>query len=136
LGHLLARTDLCFWKKILWAVAVIILPMGAFAYMALQSRAITDRKAARLSQSDCDAESGASSISDEIAEVDRLVPMIRHAIEIKGILEADDPVRTVPEPDRIGVCNETISNKDVYAGEPDRNCSGRGDSQRFPAVAA
>ena len=137
LGDLFTRTDLCVWKKAVWAVAVLTLPMGAFAYMAVQRRAITDRKAARLSHSDCDPRiADTLSISDEIAEADRLVPMIQHAIEMTGILEAEDPASIIEEPDQ-GMCEPTSSSGHTYAGASNRNRLGDGDNnQKLPAVAA
>ena len=137
LGDLFARNDLCVWKKAVWAVAVLTLPMGAFAYMAVQSRAITDRKAARLLQSDRDSQSvSSSSISDEIAEAERLVPLIQHAIEIRGILEAEDPTTTMAELEQIGLSEQAESSGHVCAGEPNRDRPGHSDHPRFPAVAA
>ena len=134
LGDLFTRTDLRVWKKVVWAVAVLTVPMGAFAYMAVQRRAITDRKAARLAQSDRDPRSNTLSISDEIAEADRLVPMIQHAIEIRGILEAEDPASMIQEPEQ-GI-GEPTSSSGPTGGGSDRNRLGDGDNQRFPAVAA
>lgn len=136
LGDLFARTDLSVWKKAAWAVAVLAVPMGSLAYMAVQSRAITDRKAARLSTSDHDPQSaGSSSLSDEIGEVDRLVPMLQHAIEITGILEADHLSRVTAEPNQVGICEKACS-EPVYAPEPNQICPDSGDSQRVPAVLA
>ena len=132
LGDLFARTDLCAWKKAVWAVAVLTVPMGAFAYMALQSRAITDRNTARLSLSDPQS-ADSSDISEEIDEVDRLVPMIQHAIEIRGILEAEDPMTA--EPEQVGLCDRALSSEHAIAREASRSDSGGGAHQRFPAVA-
>lgn len=137
LGDLFARTDLCIWKKVLWAVAVVTVPMGAFLYMALQRRAITDRNAARVLQPDRDPQHGRiSSGSDELAEVDRLAPIIQGAIEIRGILEAEDPVKMMAEPDQVGIRDEKVSTEPVCDRELDRGRPGHGDHQRFPAVAA
>ena len=133
LGDLFARTDLCTWKKVVWAVAVLTVPMGTFAYMALQSRAITDRKAARLSPSDPQPASS-SNMPDEIGE-DCLVPMIQHAIEITGILEAGDPRRAIAEPEQIGLSDRALSSEHAFAREPSRSDSGDGDHHRLPAVA-
>jgi len=136
LGDLFARTDLSVWKKAAWAVAVLIVPMGALAYMAVQSRAITDRKTARLPHSDRDSQSvGGFSMFDEIAEAERLVPMIQHAIEIEGILEAQGPATIVAEPDQIGV-REQVSNGHANDGEPDRVRPGHSNHQNVPVVAA
>jgi hypothetical protein len=134
LGDVFARTDLCGWKKAVWAVAVLTLPMGAFAYMALQSRAITDRNTARLSPSDPQA-AHSDNISDEIGEVDCLVPMIQHAIEITGILEAEGLGRAIAQPEQIGLCDRALSSEHALAREPIRSDPGDGDHQRFPAVA-
>lgn len=137
LGDLFARTDLCVWKKAVWAVVVLTIPMGTLAYMALQSRAIADRKAARLLQSEPNPQpAGPFSISDEIADMDRLVPMIQHAIEIRGFLDMEDPTKIMPNMDRAGIGDETVSSEHVYAQEPNRSDPRSGDSQRFPAVAA
>lgn len=137
LGDLFARTDLCIWKKALWAVAVLAVPMGAFLYMALQGRAITDRNAARALQSDRDPQPARiSNGSDELAEVDRLAPIIQRTIEIRGILEAEDPARMMSEPDHVEIRDERISTEPVCARELDRGRPGPGDHQRFPAVAA
>jgi hypothetical protein len=133
LGDLFARTDLSAWKKALWAVAVLTVPMGAFAYMALQSRAITDRNTARLSPSDPQG-ARSSNISDEIGEVDCFVPMIQHAIEITGILEAEDPRRAIAEPEQIGLSDRALSSEHALARKPSRGDLD-GDHQRFPAVA-
>jgi len=141
LGDLFARTDLRVWKKVVWAVAVLTVPMGAFVYMAVQSRAITDRKGLRLLPSDRDSQPvGSSSISDEIAEAERLVPMIQHAIEIieiRGVLEAEDPKTGMAEPGQIGGSEQAASSsRHVGTGEPNRNRHGHGDHPGFPAVAA
>ena len=137
LGDLFARTDLCVWKKVVWTVAVLTVPMGALAYMALQRRAITDRNAARTSRSDSDRQSAkTSSSSDEFPEGDRFVPMIQHAIEIRGILEAEDPARMTAEPDQVVIGDETASGEHVGPRESNRSRSGHGDHPRFPAVAA
>lgn len=137
LGDLFARTDLRVWKKVVWAVAVLTVPMGAFVYMAVQSRAITDRKGVRLLQSDRDSQPvGSSSISDEIAEAERLVPMIQHAIEIRGVLEAEDPKTGMAEPSQISISEQTAGSRPVATGEPNRNRHGHGDHPGFPAVAA
>lgn len=136
LGDLFARTDLCVWKKVVWTVAVLTVPMGALAYMALQRRAITDRNAARPSRSDSGCQSAETSSSDELPEEDRLVPMIQHAIEIRGILEAEDPARMTAEPDQVSIGDETASGEHVGPRESNRSRSGHGDHPRFPAVAA
>jgi len=137
LGDLFTRTDLSVWKKAVWAVVVLIVPMGALAYMAVQSHAITDRKGARLSLSDGDPETANGlSISDEIAEADRLVPMIQHAIEIGGILEAEHPLSLMAEPDQIGMCERGAGSEHTCGAESNRNSPGEGDNQQFPAVAA
>jgi len=133
LGDLFARTDLCTWKKVAWAVAILTIPMGTFAYMALQSRAITDRKAARLSLSDPKPASS-SNLPDEIGE-DCLVPMIQHAIEITGILEAEAPRRATTDPEQIGLCDGMLSGEHALARESIRSGHDDGDHQRFPAVA-
>ena len=136
LGDLFARTDLSVWKKVAWAVAVLTVPMGALAYMAVQSRAITDRKTARLPHSDRDSQSvGGFSMFDEIAEAERLVPMIQHAIEITGILEAEAPGRAIADPEQIGLCDGMLSGEHALALEPIRSDHGDGDHKRFPAVA-
>ena len=138
LADLFARTDLSAWKKIMWAVAVLAVPMGALAYMALKGRAITDRNAARLLQSDGDPHSGTpSSRSDELADVDHLVPMIQRAIEISAFLDMEDPAREmVQELDRTGMGNEAANGEHVYAQELNRNSPHPGDTKRFPAMAA
>lgn len=136
LGDLFARTDLCFWKKAVWALAVLTLPMGAFAYMALQGRAITDRRAAGFPQSGRDCQANNSNISDEVGEAERLVPMIQHAIELRGILEAGDRASTMTEPDKIELCEQTASSGHACTGESNQNCPGHTGNQRIPAVAA
>ena len=137
LGDLFARTDLCFWKKAVWAAAVLTIPMGALAYMAVQSRAITDRKAARLLQSDRASQPiNSYNISDEIAEAERLVPIIQHAIEIREILEAEDRASMTTDLGQIGRCAQIASSGDACATEPTQNCPGHAGNQRFPAVAA
>ena len=136
LGDLFARTDLSVWKKVAWAVAVLTVPMGALAYMAVQSRAITDRKTARLPHSDRDSQSvGSFSIFDEIAEAERLVPMIQHAIEIEGLLEAQDPTTMGTGPDQIGV-GEPARNGDACDGESNQARPSHSNHQNVPVVAA
>ena len=137
LGDLFARTDLSVWKKMLWAVAVLIVPMGALAYMAVQSRAITDRRAARLSHSDPDPQvAGTSSISDEIAEAERLVPLIQHAMKISGILEAENSTSMTADANQIGVWQQISSNGHPCVEQPNRTDPGDGGHEPLPAVAA
>lgn len=137
LGDLFTRTDLCVWKKVVWAVVVLIVPLGAFAYMAVQSRAITDRTGARLPQSGRDPRTANTfSISDEIAEADRLVPMIQHAIEIGGILEAEHALSVMDEPDQIGMCEQRAGSGHTCGVASDQNGPVEGDNQKSPAIAA
>ena len=138
LKDLFCRTDLCVWKKALWAVAVLIVPLGAFAYMVLQSGGILDRKAARLLRSEPDLQPASTfNISDEIAEVDRLVPMIQNAIEIRELLEVGDPAKVrMPDQDQIGILDEMAGGGHVYTPEPNRSHPGHHNSQRLPPVAA
>jgi hypothetical protein len=137
MGDLFSRTDLCVWKKAAWTVVVLIVPMGAFAYMAVQTRAITDRKGARLSLPDGDPHrANAVSVFDEVAEAARLVPIIQHAIEIRGILEVEHPLSMMDEPDQIGVCELRAESGHSFSGASDRNNPCEGDDQKDPAVAA
>lgn len=136
LRHLFARTDIRLLEKVVWALAVFTIPMGAFAYMALQNRAITDR-AARPSGPARDPELGSTfNISDEIAEMDRLVPIIQQAIEIKGILETEDGTTMTTQSDQIGLSDERTSRERVYAREPGRSSSVHDECQRSPVISA
>ena len=136
LSDLFARTDLCAWKKAIWAVAVLVVPMGALGYMAVQSRAITDRKVARIPQSERDCQKNNSNISDEISEAERLFPMIQQAIEIEGVLEAEDRASTMEDPDQIGVYQHKATSRHTCAVETNRSRPDQADNQGFPAVAA
>ena len=137
LGDLFSRTDLCIWKKAVWAVAVVTVPMGALLYMAVQTRAITDRKSARLLQADCEPQfASCSGSSDEVAQADHLAPIIQHAIEIRGILEAEDSSRMMAETDQVERCDQKATSEHVCARALDPIRPGHRDSKRSPVMAA